>query len=258
MFPIGDDNSDRTRTPYINYLLIALNIFVFLVLQKTGDSEFTFSYSTVPAEIVSGTDHVREATIETDPYTGQQFLRPPLGPTNVHVYLTLLISMFMHGGWAHIAGNMMYLWVFGDNIENRLGHIRYLFFYLLTGVIASLAHVFTTQWLGHDMFIPSLGASGAISGVLGGYLLLYPRRSVHVFFGFMVLPVPALLALGFWIVFQIINGMGALGGSEAGGVAYAAHIGGFFAGLLLIKFFEPRAQPAVETPRYNKDYRRSR
>ena len=244
MFPIGDDNSDRTRTPFVNYLLIALNILVFIFLQQTGESEFTYSYSTVPAEIVSGQDHVREAQVEVDPYTGNEFLRPPLGQTKVHVWLTLIISMFMHGGWAHIAGNMMYLWVFGDNIENRLGHFRYLLFYLVTGVIASLAHVFTTQWLGHDMFIPSLGASGAISGVLGAYLLLYPRRSVHVFFGIAVLSVPALVALGFWIAFQIINGMGALGGSEAGGVAYAAHIGGFFAGLILIKFFVP-PQPAV-------------
>lgn len=249
MFPIGDDNSDRTRTPFVNYMLIALNIIVFIFVQQTVDNEFTYSYSTVPQEIVTGKDEVRAATVEVDPYTGREFLRPPLGETKVHVWVTLLISMFMHGGWAHLGGNMMYLWVFGDNIENRLGHMRYLFFYLLTGVIASLAHVFSTQWLGHDMLIPSLGASGAISGVLGGYILLYPRRSVHVFFGFTVISVPALLALGLWIVLQIVNGMGMLGGSDAGGVAYAAHIGGFFAGLLLIKFFTPAEAPMVESRR---------
>ncbi|HYF31021.1 MAG TPA: rhomboid family intramembrane serine protease [Chitinophagaceae bacterium] len=239
MLPIGDDNSDRTRTPFINYLLIALNILVFVYFQQTGDNAFTYSYSTVPAEIVTGQDIVTRAQVEIDPYTGQRFLRPPLGETRVHVWLTLIISMFMHGGWAHLGGNMLYLWVFGDNIENRLGHMRYLFFYLLTGVIASLTHVFSTKVLGHDMLIPSLGASGAISGILGAYILLYPTRRVHVFFVFTIISVPALLALGIWIVFQIINGMGALGGSEAGGVAYAAHIGGFFAGLLLIKFFVP-------------------
>lgn len=256
MLPIGDDNSDRTRTPYINYLLIALNIFIFIFVQQSPESLFTYSYSTVPAEIVTGRDIVMEAQIEVDPYTGREFLRPPLGETRVHVWLTLLISMFMHGGWAHLGGNMLYLWVFGDNIENRLGHVRYLFFYLLTGVVASLAHVFSTQFLGHDMLIPSLGASGAISGVLGGYILLYPRKSVLVFFGFTVLAVPALLALGFWIVFQVINGMGALGGSDAGGVAYAAHIGGFFAGLLLIKFFVPAAATIVE--RRRREYGRWR
>lgn len=258
MLPIGDDNSDRTRTPFVNYLLIALNILVFLYFQQMGNPEnaFTYSYATVPAEIVSGQDVVRDAQVEVDPYTGQRFLRPPLGETNVHVWLTLVISMFMHGGWAHLGGNLLYLWVFGDNIENRLGHARYLIFYLLTGVIASLTHVFTTQVMGHDMLIPSLGASGAISGVLGAYILLYPRRRVHVFFLFTIISVPALLALGIWIVFQIINGMGALGGSEAGGVAYAAHIGGFFAGLLLIKFFLPREGEVVpERGRYRRDKR---
>jgi membrane associated rhomboid family serine protease len=165
--------------------------------------------------------------------------------------------MFMHGGWAHLFGNMMYLWVFGDNIENRLGHLRYLFFYTLVGIIASMTHVITTNVLGDNLLIPSLGASGAISGVLGAYLLLYPTRSVHVFIFITVISVPALLALGLWIVFQIVNGLGALGGSEAGGVAYAAHIGGFFAGLLLIKLFAP-AQVAEKRNEGRNVYRRRR
>lgn len=244
MLPIGDDNSDRTRTPIVTYLLIALNIFVFIFFQKMGaDRDFTMSYSTVPAEILTGRDIITDDRVEVNPYDGERYLIPGLGVTGVPVWFTLIISMFMHGGWAHLGGNMLYLWVFGDNIENRLGHMRYLFFYLLTGVIASLAHVFTTRFLSHDLFVPSLGASGAISGILGAYLMLYPMRSVHVFFFITIISVPALVALGLWIVFQIVNGMGALGsGSELGGVAYSAHIGGFFAGLLLIHFFTPKEQ----------------
>src|SRR5215213_6171878 len=240
MFPIGDDNSDRLRTPYVNYMLILANIFVFIFLQKMGaDLGFTYSYSTVPGEILTGHDIVTDDRMMRDPISNQRFLLPGLGVTPIPVWLTLITSMFMHGGWAHLFGNMMYLWVFGDNIENRLGHARYFFFYLLVGVIASMAHVVTTNVLGSNLLIPSLGASGAISGVLGAYLLLYPTRSVHVFIFITIISVPALLALGLWIVFQIVNGLGALGGSEAGGVAYAAHIGGFFAGLLLIKVFAP-------------------
>jgi membrane associated rhomboid family serine protease len=167
MFPIGDDNSDRTLTPYVNYLIIALNIIVFVFLQgMSGNNLFTYSYATVPGEILSGRDIVTDAKVLTDPYTGEHFTMPGLGPTDIPVYLTLITSMFMHGGIAHIAGNMLYLWIFGDNIENTIGHKRYLFFYLLCGIIASLSHVFATKLLGQNVLIPSLGASGAISGVL--------------------------------------------------------------------------------------------
>lgn len=240
LFPIGDDNSDITRTPYINYLLIAVNVLVFIFFQGLGNNlSFTFAYSTVPQEILTGKDIVTDNRIITDPYTGNEFTLPGLQPTPVPVLFTLITSMFMHGGIAHLLGNMLYLWIFGDNIENRLGHARYLFFYLVTGIIASLAHVYTTKFLGHSMLIPSLGASGAISGVLGGYLLLFPRKRVRVILIRYVTDVSAIVAIGIWIVFQVINGMGILGGSEAGGVAYAAHIGGFFAGLLLVKIFAP-------------------
>jgi len=243
MLPIGDDNSDRTRFPYINYVLIAINILVFIFLQGMGsDIGFTYSHSTVPGEILTGNDIVTDSKIMVDPYTGDEFKLPGLGVTPGHVWFTLITSMFMHGGWAHLGGNMLYLWVFGDNIENRLGHVRYLFFFLITGIIASLTHVLTTQFLGHNTLIPSLGASGAVSGILGGYLLLFPTRRVHVFLFFTVLSVPAILALGFWIVLQILNGTTALGGDEAGGVAYSAHIGGFIAGLVLIKFFDRGVQ----------------
>jgi membrane associated rhomboid family serine protease len=241
MFPIGDDNSDRTITPYVNYLLIALNVIVFVFLQgMSGDNAFTYSFATVPAEILSGSDIVTAARVVTDPTSGAHVTIPGLGPTPVSVYLTLITSMFMHGGIAHIAGNMLYLWIFGDNIENAIGHKRYLVFYLLCGIIASLSHVFVTKLSGQNLLIPSLGASGAISGVLGGYILLFPRRRVTMFFFRFITHVSAFWAIGIWIAFQVINSLGMLGGAEAGGVAYGAHLGGFAAGLLLVKFFVPR------------------
>jgi membrane associated rhomboid family serine protease len=242
MFPIGDDNSDRTTTPYVNYLLIALNIIVFVFLQgMSGDNSFTYSFATVPAEILTGHDMVTNAKVVTDPLTGEHFTMPGLGVTPVSVYFTLITSMFMHGGFAHIAGNMLYLWIFGDNIEHAIGHKKYLLFYLLCGIIASLSHVFTTKLLGQDPLIPSLGASGAISGVLGAYILLFPKRRVTMFVFRFITHVSAFWAIGIWIVLQIVNGLGMLGG-EATGVAYAAHLGGFIAGLLLINFFRPRRE----------------
>ncbi|MBD0376070.1 MAG: rhomboid family intramembrane serine protease [Flavisolibacter sp.] len=241
MFPIGDDNSDRHLTPVVNYILIALNIVVFIFWQALGRNiHFMFAYSTIPAEILSGTDIITDSRVLTDPYTGQSVEMPGLQRTDIPVYLTLITSMFMHGGIAHIAGNMMYLWIFGDNLENIMGHGRYLVFYLLCGILAGLSHVFSTAFFNQSLLIPSLGASGAISGVLGGYMLLFPTRRVHVWFLWGITSVPAFLALGLWIVFQVINGMGALGGEETGGIAYAAHIGGFVAGLLLVKLFENR------------------
>src|SRR5215207_4092107 len=241
VFPLYDDNSDRNITPYVNYALIAANIFVFVVLQQLGSNDqFTYSFSTVPAEIISGRDIVTQSRVVD--YAGQRLLVPGLGETPLSVYLTLFTSMFMHGGIAHIAGNMLFLWIFGDNIEDRLGHVRYIFFYLVCGLIASLAHVFTTAALAGDqssMLVPSLGASGAISGVLGGYILLHPSRRVTVLLFNFLTGVPAWVAIGIWFGFQLISGLGMLGGgSQQGGVAYAAHIGGFIAGLVLIKVFD--------------------
>jgi rhomboid family protein len=248
VFPLYDDNTDRQITPLINYAIIALNIFVFVVLQGLGSNDqFTYSFSTVPAEILQGRDIVTDArTVE---YMGQAVTIPGLGPTPGSVYFTLFTSMFMHGGFAHIAGNMLFLWIFGDNIEDRLGHAKYLVFYLVCGVIASLAHVFTTGVFANtesSMLVPSLGASGAISGVLGGYLLLHPKRRVTVILFRFLTDVPAYVAIGIWFLFQLISGLGMLGGgSQQGGVAYAAHIGGFIAGLVLIKFFDTgNRQPA--------------
>ncbi len=240
IFPISDDNSDRTTAPVINYALIAINILVFVFLQGVGSNDkFTYAFSTVPQEIVTGRDvTMPDRTFQNPAAGGSPVVVPGLQPTPFTVYITLLTSMFMHGGIAHIFGNMLFLWIFGDNLENKLGHWRYLIFYLVCGLLASLAHVFTTVAFGGNPLIPSLGASGAISGVLGGYILLYPGRRVRVIMMSVLTQVPAFVAIGLWFVFQLINGLGFLGsGSQEGGVAYAAHIGGFIAGLVLIKFF---------------------
>jgi membrane associated rhomboid family serine protease len=240
IFPIGDDNSDRTSTPYVNYLLIALNVLVFVFLQGMGsNAEFTYAFSTVPQEIASGKDVVTSDRTLRDPISGNAFRVPGLQPTPVPVYLTLLTATFMHGGFMHLFGNMLYLWIFGDNLESRLGHGRYVVFYLLGGLLASLAHVFVTYAFGGNPLIPSLGASGAISAVLGGYIVLFPRRQVRVIILRMLRTVPAIVAIGWWFAFQLISGLGMLGGgAQQGGVAYGAHIGGFIAGVVLIKMFD--------------------
>jgi membrane associated rhomboid family serine protease len=237
LMPVGDDNSDRRLVPIINYLLIAANIFVFIFFQGFGTNEkFTYAFSTVPAEIITGKDVVTEDQIYEDPLTGDRFRVLGLQPTPISVYITLITSMFMHAGFAHIFGNMLFLMIFGDNIENRIGHFRYMVFYLVCGIIASLAHVLVSVSTGSSTLIPSLGASGAISGVLGGYFLLFPKRRVRVVMFYQLMEVPAIVAIGIWFIFQLISGIGLLGGSE-GGVAYGAHIGGFIAGLFLVKFF---------------------
>jgi membrane associated rhomboid family serine protease len=242
VMPIADDNTGRRIQPLVNYALLAANVLVFVLFQGMGTNHhFTFSLSTVPREIVTGEDEVTPPK-DVEVGTGQTITVPGLQPTPISVYITLLTSMFMHGGIAHLFGNMLFLWIFGDNIEDTLGHLRYIIFYLVCGLIASLAHVFTTVAFNgagsEQALIPSLGASGAISGVLGGYLMLHPHRRVTVFMFRMLTQVPAYVAIGLWFVFQIISSLGAFGeGTQAGGVAYAAHIGGFIAGLVLIKFF---------------------
>jgi membrane associated rhomboid family serine protease len=239
IFPIGDDNRDRKIFPLINYLLVIINVLVFVFLQDFGNNlKFTFSYSTVPEEIITGKDIVTNSKTYEDAATGERYTIPGLEKTPSPVYITIITSMFMHGGIAHILGNMIFLLIFGDNIENKIGHFRYFIFYLVCGIIASLAHVYSTLIFGGDMMIPTLGASGAISGVLGAYLLLYPRRRVAVILLYFVTEVPAIAAIGIWFLFQLVSGVGLLGsGVRGGGVAYGAHIGGFIAGFILIKFF---------------------
>jgi membrane associated rhomboid family serine protease len=229
MFPIGDDNSDRTITPFVNYAFIALNILVFVFLQGLGGNDaFSYAFSLVPKEITTGVD-----------LSGVQIVQDALGNTGkVHLYLSplpvyfnFLSSMFMHGGWAHLLGNLLFLWIFGDNIEDRLGHIRYVFFYLICGIAAALGQIVMDS----GSVIPMLGASGAISGVLGGYVLLFPHRRVKAFIFRFFTEVPAYVAIGLWIGYQLV--LGYMTDPGTGGVAYAAHIGGFIAGLALVKVF---------------------
>ena len=251
MIPIADDNSGRTIRPAINWLLIAANVFAFVVLQGLGTNErFTYAFATVPAEIATGQGIARSVTIR-DPVSGETVGRIDLQPPPVSVYWTLLTSMFLHGGLGHLLGNMLYLYIFGDNVEDALGHGRYLFFFLTCGLLASLSHVIATFVSGSNPYLPSLGASGAISGVLAAYVSLFPARRVRVLMFVFVMDVPAIVVLGLWFVFQLVNGVGMLGaGSQAGGVAYAAHIGGFAAGFLLIRRFTLRVPAFGRSARF--------
>jgi membrane associated rhomboid family serine protease len=229
MFPIGDDNTGVTTTPYVNYLFIGINILVFVLLQGIGSNDaFSYAFSLVPKEVTTGID-----------ITGVQVVRDAMGNTGevqhystpLPVYFNFLSSMFMHGSIGHIFGNMLFLWIFGDNLENLLGHIRFAAFYLVCGFAAAFAQIMMDS----DSIIPMLGASGAISGVMGGYLVLFPQRQVRaIIFNFLT-TVPAFVALGLWIGYQIL--LGYLTPAGTGGVAYAAHIGGFVAGVVLIKVF---------------------
>ena len=242
VIPIGDDNTGRLRTPYVTYALIALNVLVFVFLQGMGTNDrFTYAFSTIPQEIRTGDDIARNVPVEV----GDERGTIPLQPTPGSVYLTLLTSMFMHGGLMHLLGNMLFLWIFGDNVEDDLSHGRYFAFYLLTGVIASISHVISTFTFGDNPFIPSLGASGAISGVMGGYLVLHPHRRVKVIMFRMLTDVPGYVAVGLWFLFQLISAFGAIGqGPQAGGgVAFMAHIGGFVAGVVLVKVFAIGVRP---------------
>lgn len=242
IMPIGDDNTGRTIRPWVTYTLIAANVLVFFLFQGGGTNEkFTYAFSCVPREIVTGDDEVTPPK-EVEVVPGQSVTVPGLRPTPGSVYFTLITSMFMHGGIAHLFGNMLFLWIFGDNVEDTLSHLRFLIFYLVCGLAASLTHVFTTVALfganSEQALIPSLGASGAISGVLGGYVVLHPHRRVLVLLFRMVTQVPSYVAIGMWFLFQVISGLGVFGGgSQAGGVAYGAHVGGFIAGLVLVKLF---------------------
>ena len=239
VFPLGDDNSDRRVFPWVTIALIVINILVFVLLQGLGDpkNKFTYAFATVPAEIAGAKDIVSEPRTEKfqTPAGPVEVEVPGLEPTPGSVYLTLLTSMFMHGSIMHLLGNMWFLWIFGDNIEDDLGHGRYIGYYLLCGLLASLTHVVVA--LGTDSAeIPSLGASGAISGVMGGYLLLHPKRRVRVILFRILTDVPGWVAVGIWIAFQVISSLEVFGGAHSG-VAYGAHIGGFVAGMALAKPF---------------------
>ena len=233
VFPIGDDNTGRLRTPLVTYALIAVNVLVFVFLQGMGNNErFTYAFSTVPQEIRTGEDVARDVPV----VVGDERATIPLQPTPGSVYATLLTSMFMHGSLMHL---------FGDNVEDDLSHARYTAFYLATGVAASLSHVVSTFVFGDNPFIPSLGASGAISGVMGGYLVLHPHRRVRVIMLRTLTEVPGYVAVGLWFVFQLISAFGVIGqgAQSGGGVAFMAHIGGFIAGVVLVKLFAAGSRP---------------
>ena len=225
LFPLSDDDRHLAGPAYVTLVLLAANVVVFVL--QLMDPMLTYGWSAVPAELTQGVDLTGSVAVATP--EGPVDIPQAPGPTPI--YLTVLSSMFMHGGWAHIGGNLLYLWIFGDNVEHRFGAAPFLAFYLATGLAATVAQVA----LDPDSVIPSLGASGAISGVLGAYLVLFPKNRVNVLFLYTVIAVPALVVIGLWIVFQFVNGYGALFATEetVGGVAYGAHIGGFVAGIAL-------------------------
>ncbi|HEU0294708.1 MAG TPA: rhomboid family intramembrane serine protease [Anaerolineales bacterium] len=206
MLPIGDDNSARRTVPLVTYALIALNVLFFFVEMSGGD-----------------------AFIEKWAFVPSRFLANPAGD-----FLTLFTSMFMHAGWLHLGSNMLYLWIFGDNVEDRFGPGKFIIFYLLCGLGATFAQLAFS--LGSN--VPNLGASGAIAGVLGAYILMFPQGSVRVLQGQRVIPMPALIVIGFWFVLQLFSGIGSItAAGDTGGVAYMAHIGGFVAGFVLTFLF---------------------
>ena len=230
MFPIRDDQPSFS-TPFVNYFIIGLNVMVFL-FEETIRSQDPRSYLALMYEFGVVPHHITHALAGAEEVS------------LAGAFLPILTSMFLHGGWLHIVGNMWFLWIFGDNIEDRLGHFQYLVFYLICGFAAALAHII----LNPGSNLPTVGASGAISGVMGAYLLLYPRAKVLtlvvliVFFTFWWLP--AWVFLGYWFVLQFLSGAQTIGrtAQETGGVAVWAHVGGFVAGLILIKVFPQRAR----------------
>ena len=214
MFPIGDDDSTERTVPIVTYALIVLNVLFFFV-ELSGGEPFIERWSVVPRRLTQN----------------------PGGD-----FITVFTSMFMHGGWLHLGGNMLYLWIFGDNVEDRFGHAKFALFYLLCGIAATVAQVVVSP----GSTVPNLGASGAIAGVLAAYIILFPRGQVKVLMGRAVVPMPALVVIGLWIVLQFISEVGSITQSaQAGGVAYMAHIGGFVAGLVLTFLFRGSSSAAT-------------
>jgi membrane associated rhomboid family serine protease len=205
MFPLGDDNSQRRSAPVVTFVLIALNVLVFLV-ELNGGTAFVQEWAFVP----------------------RRFAADPAGQAH-----TIFTAMFMHGGWLHLFGNMLYLWIFGDNVEDEFGPFKFLVFYLLCGIAATLAQYYVSTRSG----VPNVGASGAIAGVLAAYLVMFPGARVNVLVYNQVVAMPAMIVLGLWIVLQLFSGVGSVATTsqttDQGGVAYMAHVGGFVAGLVL-------------------------
>jgi membrane associated rhomboid family serine protease len=220
MIPLRDNNPTE-RFPIITIILIVLNaaVFIYQVSLGHGIDRFIYNYGAIPY-LIAGKGPSPE-------WIGF----PPK--------LTLFTSMFLHGGWMHLIGNMLYLWIFGNNIEDKLGHVAFIIFYILSGILAALAHIISNP----GSQVPTVGASGAIAGVLGAYMIRFPTAKVLVlfWFGFFIrmIYVPAVIVLGFWFILQLAVGLPSLSASQAGGVAYFAHIGGFVAGIILFLILSP-------------------
>jgi rhomboid family protein len=214
VLPIGDDNTYRRTFPTVTYALIAVNVLVFLVeLGQPDPQAYLSQWGATPSQISAG-----------------------------YSLATLVTSMFLHAGWAHLLGNMLFLFIFGDNVEDAFGHVKYVLFYFACGIASGLAQVY----LAPGSTVPGVGASGAISGVLAAYIVMFGNNRVRVLLGFFPAVVPAYLMIGVWIVLQFVNGAASFGNTQqSGGVAYGAHIGGFFCGLLLTFVLRPARRRAV-------------
>lgn len=224
-FPISDDDQEVNSPALVTNLLLVANVLVFLL--QLANPAITYGWSVIPREITTGEDLVEPQVVVVD---GQEVGAVPQEPGPIIIWLTLFSAMFMHGGFGHIAGNMLYLWIFGNNVEHRFGHAWFLLFYLSAGLVGSLAQIM----LAPDSVIPSLGASGAIAGVMGAYLILFPHNRVNAVIFYTVVTVPAVLVLGMWIVMQLISSVGSIAATsnDLGGVAYMAHVGGFATGAI--------------------------
>ena len=233
MIPISDPDVHRRTTPYVNIGLIALNALVFayelLFLSGLARDVFFYEFGLIPLELARGVDFTPVLVDDRG-----RILATVTSP--ITAWGTVFTSMFIHGGILHFAGNMVFLWVFGDNIEDRMGHVKYLLFYLGAGIAAAWTQVAINM----DSQIPTIGASGAIAGVLGAYLLMFPYSRITtlvIFYFITAVRVPAVLVLGFWAFLQLFNGVGSLGAMQSGGVAYWAHLGGFAAGVLAVALY---------------------
>lgn len=221
-FPLSDDDRELATPAYVTWALIGINLVAFACQLRY--EAFTYGYAATPYEITRGEDLVRPLLLTISRTEAVQI---PHAPGPHPLFLTLFTSMFLHGGWAHLGGNMLFLWIFGDNVEHRFGHLAFLLFYLVSGMAAAAAQIS----LDLDSLVPMLGASGAISGVLGAYIVLFPHNRVYAIVFIYVVSVPAWTVIGMWAVTQLAHGYGSMRIAEVGGVAYAAHLGGFFAGV---------------------------
>jgi len=245
--PLGDDRDKKSIIPFVKYFLIVANIAVFFTFQ-TGEKgvKFTLGYALVPKEILTGKDQVTASQSILDPDTDLYYDVPGLAKTPIPVWLTMITSMFMHGSIMHLVGNMLYLQIFGTSVEDEMGHMKFLIFYVFMGVAAAFAHV-AMNAKGQDALIPYIGASGAIAGVLGAYFVHHPLRNINIMVLRAVITLPAWVFLGLWFLLQVYGGLSGRAEGE-GGVAFAAHIGGFMLGAVLgLAFSNPKEAPEYMT-----------